>query len=271
MRGIQRRWFSISMTLFSLALTIGGLQYVRDQLGDEAMFTGWVLLGATAGLYLLPLRKKLIAWRVGPVAGWLQMHVYMGTFACCVFLLHIGWPVRGVFEGCLAAAYVVVSGTGILLGFLSRSTPKRLAAIGTDYHLEQIPARQFHVAQSAHTVALSAAEYGEGATLSEFYQRRLLPYFQTQRGLLYTLLPNGVKRRQLLRELNSLDRYLGSKGVVSREKLSAMVKGKDDLDYHFALQTRLRLFFASHVALTWALAIMTGVHVVLVHRFQANV
>ncbi|MEM7475654.1 MAG: hypothetical protein AAF483_11745 [Planctomycetota bacterium] len=268
MRGTQRRWFSISFTLLCLALTAGLLQFVRDRLGDESTFTGWTLLSATAGLYLLTARKKMIRQRLGPVAGWLQMHMYMGVFASCVFLMHIGWPIRGIFETALASAFVFVAVSGILLGVISRTTPMRLAAIKQDFPYERIPQMQLAVATDAHEVALDSTAFDEGATLSEYYQRRLLPYFQTRRGFFYVMFPTGGKRRALLRELADLDRYLGEYGVGSRKHLAKMVQAKDDLDYHQALQKRLQLMFMAHVALTWALAILIGVHVVMVYRFQ---
>lgn len=274
MRRSQRRWFSVTFTMLCVAITASALQYVSDHLGDESLFSGWVLLAATAGLYLLPLRKKLIPHQIGPlrylgpVAGWLQMHAYMGTFASVVFLMHIGWPVRGIFECLLAFSFVFVAATGIALGVLSRVTPRRLAAIQQDFPFAEIPAKQATIASDAHRLALRSSRMGEGATISEFYQRRLLSYFQSQRGLFYVLLPTGRQRRQLIRELNDLDRYLGADGMGCRQTLSQMVCSKDDLDYHHALQSRLRLFFAMHVALTWALAIMIGVHLVMVFRFQ---
>jgi hypothetical protein len=115
---------------------------------------------------------------------------------------------------------------------------------------------------------MKSTRLGEGATLSEYYQRRLLPYFQTPRSVFYQLLPTGSRRRQLLRELEDLDRYLAADGLKHRRMLSAMVQSKDDLDFHYALQTRLRYFYTAHFALTWTLLILIGVHVVLVLRFS---
>lgn len=264
----HKRLLSTSITLCAVAATWLALQGVNNRLGDEATLTGWTLLVSTVGLYLLTARKRMIARQLGPVAAWLQWHVYMGSFASLVFLMHIGWPIRGIFELFLAACFAIVSGSGILLGYMSRSTPRKLAALEHDYLLERIPALQSTVADEAHQVALSSANLGEGATLAEFYQRRLLPFFQSPRSLLYRCIPNGVKRRHLLRELNDLDRYLAEQGIARRQQLTSMVKAKDDLDYHQALQLRLRMLFAFHLSLTWALALLIGVHVVLVYRFS---
>lgn len=264
-----RRWLATCVTLIAVAITLSMLKRTDESLGDTSTLTGWTLLFSTCGLYLLGLRKRWIALRCGPVAAWMQMHVYLGTFACAVFLMHIGWPVRGLFEGILAATFVVISLSGMGLALLSRLTPRWLAAISQDYRLERIPSLQARLAANAHRVAIESAQLGEGATLSEYYQRRLLPFFQSPRSLLYILSPGGRRRRQLLRELDDLDRYLDAGGVENREELAAMVREKDNLDYHRALQTRLRWLFSLHVALTWALALMITVHVILVYKFQA--
>ncbi len=268
MKGNPRRILASSTTLGCVALALALQQFVHDRLGDTSTFSGWMLLVATAGLYLLTVRKKLIRRRLGPVAGWLQMHSYLGTFASFVFLMHIGWPIRGTFEMILAGVFIVVATSGISLAVLSRTTPKRLAAITRDYQLERIPALQLAVATDAHAIALTSSGLGEGATLSEYYQRRLLPFFRSPRSWLYRMIPTGVKRRKLIQELADLDRYLADEGVHRRQTLSDMVRVKDDLDFHFALQTRLRLLFTLHVALTGALALLVGVHVMLVYRFQ---
>jgi len=256
------------MTLVAVTITALGVDWTSRRLGDESTFTGVVLLIATLSLYLLTLRKKWLTKRLGPVSAWLQMHVYVGIFTSAVFLMHIGWPIRGPFELCLAACFCFVAGSGILLAIMSRLTPLRLSALKRDHSLERIPALQVALAEEAHRIAMSSTRLGEGATLSEFYQRRLLPYFQGQRGWSYLLLPTGTKRRRLLSELEDLDRYLSDQTLDYRQQFSHMVQSRDDLDYQSALQKRLRLFFAVHIALTWTLIILVAVHVTLVVRFS---
>lgn len=265
-----RRTLSLTITLFAVGLTALGVQWTRDRLGDASTLTGWTLLVSTAGLFLLSARKSSVNSGWGRVSAWLQVHTYMGAFASLVFLMHIGWPVRGLFELCLASCFAIVALSGIALSIMNRRTPLKLAAVGVDRSIEQIPAFRAAVARDAHALALQSAEFGEGATLAEHYQQRLLPFFQSQRTWLYRLIPNGIQRRRLLRELNDLERYLADQGNASRVALASMVMTKDDLDYQYALQTRLRTLYALHAALTWSLALMIGVHVVLVYRFQGT-
>lgn len=267
----RRRIIASSLTLLAVISTVVAVQSVANRLGDASTATGWTLLVATAGLYLLSLRKKLIQHRLGSVSAWLQMHTYMGSFASIVFLMHIGWPIRGWFEIALATCFAIVAVTGIVLTYMSRALPKRLSAIKQDFRLELIPALRLSVTKDAHELAIHSASFGEGATLVEFYQRRLLPFFLSRRSWFYRFVPTGFTRRQLLRELHDLDRYLAEQGLQSRMQLAMMVQTKDDLDYHYALQTRLRTLFVMHIALTWSLAIMIAIHVVLVYRFQGTV
>ncbi|MCA9160149.1 MAG: hypothetical protein KDA72_17565, partial [Planctomycetales bacterium] len=172
-----RRTLSMTFTLFAVGLTALGVQWTRDRLGDAATLTGWTLLVSTAGLYLLSARKYSVNPRWGRVSAWLQVHTYMGTFASLVFLMHIGWPVRGLFEQCLASCFAIVALSGIALSIMNRRTPLKLAAVGVDRSVEQIPAFRAAVARDAHALALQSAEFGEGATLAEHYQQRLLPFF----------------------------------------------------------------------------------------------
>lgn len=266
----RRRFRAVLLTGAAALLTWLAMSWIGSKLGDEATFTGAVLLAATLSLYLLTLRKRSTNTQLGAVSIWLQLHMYAGVFASVVFLMHVRWPIQGPFEISLAACFVFVSTSGIVLGIMNRLTPFKLAALSSDLLLEQIPERQMVVAEDAYEIAMSSTRLGEGATLSEYYQRRLLPYFQSPRGLLYRMIPTGSKRRQLLRELEDLDRYLATQGLQHRRRLSEMVQSKDDLDYHLALQRRLRFLYVAHFALVWTLLILIGVHVVLVVRFSGT-
>ena len=46
-----------------------------------------------------------------------------------------------------------------------------------------------------------------------------------------------------------------------------MVRKKDDLDYHTAMQGRLKMWLFVHIAMTWSLLIFSVVHGVLAHAY----
>ena len=263
-----RRWLASTATLLAVAFTMLALERVSQWLGDPAMTSGWTLLASTLGMYGLSLRKRLIRQPLGRVAAWLQVHTYLGLFAFLVFFLHVGIPVRGWFESALAGMFLFISASGGVLLWYSRRVPQQLSAVKRDLRFEDIPQLQAEMAEQAHQAILQSADSAAGATLAEFYQRRLLSFFHSPRSLIYRIVPTGHKRRQLLRELDDLDRYLDAHSLPFRQKLSALVIRKDDTDFHRALQQRLRWLMTGHVAFTWSLLVMIALHVVLVLRFQ---
>ncbi len=263
-----RRVLASIFTLIAVAITVLLLEQVNQWLGDPAMTSGWTLLVSTLGLYGLSVRKRLMAYPLGRVATWLQVHTYMGSFALAAFCLHVGWPIRGLFEIALASMFLFIAGSGVVLLWYSRRVPKLLSAVKRDLRFEDIPQLQAQLADQAHRAVLASAETAAGATLADYYQRRLLNFFHAPRSLVYRLVPTGHKRRLLLRELDDLDRYLDPPSMPYRERLSALVIKKDDTDFHRAMQQRLRWLITAHVALTWSLLVMIALHVVLVLRFQ---
>ncbi len=263
-----RRVVAATVTLVAVAVTVLALERVNQWLGDPAMTSGWTLLTSTLGLYGLGLRKRMIREPLGRVAAWLQVHTYLGLFALAVFFLHVGWPVRGRFEIALASMFLFISLSGCALMWYSRRVPRLLSAVKRDLRFDDIPSLQAQMAEQAHQAVLQSVATAAGATIADYYQRRLLAFFHSPRSLFYRLLPTGHKRRQLLRELDDLDRYLDALSLPFRQKLSALVIAKDDTDFHRAMQQRLRWLIACHIALTWSLLVMIALHVVMVLRFQ---
>ncbi|RMF40145.1 MAG: hypothetical protein D6753_12295, partial [Planctomycetota bacterium] len=151
-RMIRRSLPYMIVVLVILALWMG-LWWHQQRLGDRAVASGWILLGLSASLLLLSIRKRIYRVGWGRVAWWVRWHKYAGILAAAVFLMHIGWPIRGWFESLLAVVFVLVTVTGIALGVLSRTSPQRLLALSEDYRLECIPGLQRAVADAAHAAA----------------------------------------------------------------------------------------------------------------------
>ena len=80
-------------------------------------------------------------------------------------------------------------------------------------------------------------------------------------------MPTGGRRRRLLSDLKDLERYLESEGRSTAGRFAALVRRRDDLDYQFALQLRLRLWVAFHSILTLALLATSLIHSFMALRF----
>ena len=76
-----------------------------------------------------------------------------------------------------------------------------------------------------------------------------------------------MRRRRLLNGLKELDRYLENDGKQTAGQFAALVRRRDDLDYQFAIQLRLRLWLVIHGIFSIALLAGAITHAALVFRF----
>jgi hypothetical protein len=143
-----------------------------------------------------------------------------------------------------------------------------MAAAGPAILRDDIAGLRRRIAERAYTIALMAAGKMESATLAEHYVQRLQAFFMRRRSLAYCIAPNGYQRRELLHDLDQMLRYLGPEGRSSQATLCELVREKDDLDFQWAMQNRLRGWVILHVSLVWSFFVLIACHVYMVHRFH---
>ena len=261
---------AIILTMVAVLIAFVVQRQFETNLGRPDFFSGYVLLAACSGLMLLSMRKRLLVLPLGTVAIWQQMHQYLGLFAVASYLMHTGLIVHGVFETVLAVLFWTISLSGILGWYINYSTPKRMATAGPAVLRDDIAILRRQIAGRAYAIALMAAGKLESATLAEHYTQRLQSFFLRRRSLAYCLVPNGRQRRELLHDLDQMIRYLGPEGRSSQASLCQMVREKDDLDFQWAMQNRLRGWVILHVSLVWSFFILVACHVYMVHRFHGT-
>jgi hypothetical protein len=237
-----QRWLSLLATVIAALMSFVVLWWLSIRYGRPDFFSGYTLLGTCFLLVLLSARKRLLAIPLGSVNVWLQIHVYTGILALVLFVCHVGMLNGGWLESLLATSFLWVALSGLYLWYLSRSSPRKLLAMGRDVIFEEIPRLQREYADGAYKLALQSTQLGEGVTLADYYHRELIGYFHSPRGLWFGLFPTLRKRRRILREL-------------------------DELDFHWAIQNRLRLWTTLHLSGLWALGLLIAVHVVSVLAF----
>ena len=71
-------------------------------------------------------------------------------------------------------------------------------------------------------------------------------------------------------QLNNMDRYLPEEGHSPKQKLIDLVSQKDDLDYHYAMQGRLKLWLFVHIGTTYSMIVFAVFHTVMVHAFHGG-
>ena len=268
---VYRRTRNVGLMLVGVALVWLLVRAQERRLESSAFTTGYVLLAGVLFLALYNVRKKLPFLPLGSSAGWLQWHLYVGAGSIGVFALHAGtwWP-NGMLEAALALLYLLTVSSGVLGLYLTRTIPAQLARVGDEFIYERIPAIRRQVGTQAGDVVLQAVAASGATTLADFYTGRVYDFFHRSRGVRYLLLPTTAQRRALMRAMRDTRRYLSDPEQRACERLFALVRRKDDLDFSEARQKLLKLWLFGHIGLTYALVLTALLHAVLAHAFAGG-
>jgi len=276
------------VSLFSVVLAWSILQWLvtwaEASLLRPSVLTGWTLMGCLALLMTVAVRRRLPILPLGSVSTWTQVHIYTGLFATGAFLLHTphlwaavgaAWTSGGTgvvastgwLEGVLAMLFLAVSGSGFYGWVACRRLPPRLSAVDGEVRFDQIGWHRQQVADAAAERIGSLHGQAAVAVLGDFYAKQMKAYFRTRPSWWYLAYPRSTRRRRLLTGLTQLDRYLEAEGRGVSGQLAGLVRRRDDLDYQYALQWRLRVWVVLHAAMSLALIVLAVLHGILATRF----
>lgn len=263
-----RRRVAIAATIAAACLLTLANWLVHQRLGHASYLSGGTLLGCLLLLLLVAVRKRLVMLPLWSVSAWVQIHIYTGLFALVAYALHVPRIVAtGVFEGGLSLLFLGVSASGLYGLLVSRTAPRKLTAVGGEYRFDRIGWHRRQLAARAADVLAGLDASLSSPVLTAFYRESLQPYFSARPPIAYLAVPNGTRRRRLLGSLGELDRYLSSDTRGASGQLAALVRTRDELDFHYALQLRLRLWVVIHSLMSIALLSWSLVHVALVLSF----
>ncbi len=261
------RWKGVAIALIAAVAVwfMAGMQ--NNSLWRDGYTTGYVLIGSLFFLAAFNLRKKLpFLPGIGSASVWMRLHIYVAFFSIAVFAGHVGWHVpNGGFERCLAGLYVLVAGSGIYGLFLTRRVPRLLTATGYEVVFEQIPQRRRQLVQQARSIVLETAQTTD--VIARFYVNHVAAFLEQRRSLAYAVAPSMRRSKALVGDLNELDRYLSGSQRDSGRRLAELVREKEDLDFHHAMQGRLKLWLFAHIGMTYGLLVFSVLHGILAHAF----
>jgi len=268
MKLILRRRIRNTLATLVIVVLLGLILSAQEASLQRSAFTsGYILLPAVLFLASYNLRKKLPFLPLGNSSSWMQLHIYIGWGTIAIFLMHVGFRLpSGRLECMLATLYSIVAGSGIYGLYMTRTIPRKLTAIRQEVIFEQIPAIRRQVSVQARALVLASSS--DSPLFAEMYQNRLSRFFETPRSPWYYLHPNGQLRRKLIAELEDMNRYLSQSQRAVSQQLAALVYRKDDVDYHHALQGRLKVWLFAHVGFTYSLVAVSLLHAVLAHAFH---
>jgi hypothetical protein len=262
------RVFAVALGIFAAAM---GAWWWSVSLRHASFLTGWLLVVVVVVLGAIGIRRRLVMLPLGSVGKWVQIHIDLGFIACALYLLHVPRILAtGGFEATISILVLVMLGSGFYGFYLSRTVPRRLTAIGTEVRYDQIPWMRARIHERATALIEGLPESLDRDVLYHHYRDHLQPHFAGRPSLSYFLFPSGVDRRERIAELNELHRYFSPELRQVAGELAALLRNRDDLDYHHVLQFRLRLWRAVHGVMTVFLLMGIVVHVVLVHRMAGD-
>lgn len=264
----HRRRIAITTTLLALLVMLGIVWVQTGRLADVSLLTGATLLCCLLLLALFGMRRRLPILPVGSVSVWTQVHIYMGFFTAGVYWMHVPNLIgNGVFECSLSVIFLLVTLSGFYGLYASRTLPKRLTAVEGQHRFDRVEWHRGQIADHARKLLEELSVHVGIPVLGSFYTEHLCPFFNSRPSLAYVLVPTGGRRRRLLSDLKDLERYMESEGRSTAGRFAALVRRRDDLDYQFALQLRLRLWVAFHSILTLALLATSLIHSFMALRF----
>jgi hypothetical protein len=268
---VRRRVRNIGLTAMAIGAVWLWTRAQERQLGSSAFTTGYVLLAAVMFLALYNVRKKFPFLPLGTSATWLQWHLYVGIGSIGLFALHAGVPWHaGVLNSALAATYLATIGSGVIGLFLTRTIPRQLARVGEEVIYERIPAVRLQVGSQAGDAVIQSVTASGATTLADFYVERLFDFFHRPRGARYFIRPTTERRRSLMSELTAVRRYLSDQEQAACERLFALLRRKDDLDFHEARQRLLKGWLFVHIGLTYGLVVLAFLHGLLAIAFRGG-
>jgi len=269
-RFIGRRIRNSLMLLVALAAIALLVSMQNQNLGRGDFSSGYILLGSLFFLAAFNLRKKLtFVPQIGSGAFWMQLHIYVGLGTLAIFGMHIGWTVpQGALEMFLAALYLFVAGSGIYGLYITRAIPKKLTQTRSEPIFESIPRLRRRIAMEAKQIV--EHNFANSNVLDSFFRKHLQPFFEQRRKLAYLISPSAREARQLVSEIQKCERYLSDDDRQHSRQLLQLVRERDDLDYHFAMQGRLKCWLIAHVACTYSLLIVGVLHGIMAHAFAGG-
>ncbi len=267
----RQRWLGLSFLLIFSVATLAAYFRYGPEYPRLSYLSGGVLFLVMVILTLYNGRKKLPFLPLGTSEGWLQFHIYAGFFTVILFVVHIRfrWP-TGTFETVLFVLYVLVTASGVAGLLVTRAVPKRLTTRGGEVLFERIPAIRRHLQEQAETLALKSLPEFHSPTIAEFYARYLEDFFDGPRNLSLHLVEVHRPLNVLQNRIADLNRYLNAQERETLDKIATLVRQKDGLDYHQALQTLVRGWLFVHIPLTYSLMIFSVMHIVLVYAFSGG-
>ncbi|MFZ1103125.1 MAG: hypothetical protein WAN86_09855 [Hyphomicrobiaceae bacterium] len=247
-------------------------------LRDPRYLDGWVLAGGMGLQLYFHIAIKTATLSPKAAARWRKIHIFLGYLLIAVFIFHSDFSLPDTgFEWALWASFVLVTLSGIFGTYLAWSLHKW--SIDEYISYDRVPTRRAELARdvqaavakadpAAAAIALPAPPHD--AWIMDLYATHLRDFFQGQRNFTAHLIGSQRPLKRLSDEIDNLSRYVDPR---SQEKLAAiknLVIEKDRLDFARVYLGLAKGWLFVHVPVTYALIVLTVLHVLVVYAFSSR-
>jgi len=266
-----------------IAAISGGLFWLvwiyGNGLRDPRYLDGWLLAGGMSVQLSLHVAIKTASLSPKSAARWRKVHIFVGYLLIAAFISHSDFSLPDTgFEWALWAGFVLVTLSGIFGTYLAWSLQAR-HGIDERVGYDRIPARRAELARdvqaavartepAAAAIALPAPPYD--AWIMDLYSTHLRNFFQGQRNSAAHLIGSQRPLKRLTDEIDNLSGYVDQPSHEKLAAIKALVVEKDRLDFarvHLGLS---KGWLFVHVPVTYALVVLTVLHVLVVYAFSSG-
>jgi len=175
----------IVLILFTIAATVWGLAtrgfdgVIAGSWLTMRWLTGLVGLFGVAAVMTYPLRRQVYRRRAGPLRYWMLVHIYIGTLAGVVLLLHAGTRTGGLITTALYIAFDICIATGLFGAAAYIIVPRILTSIeGDPLLIEDLIGRRDELIKEMAEIRKDTEGW-----LRDEIEQRVVKRFQTLRFL----------------------------------------------------------------------------------------
>lgn len=265
------------------AAAAGGLVWLVSLYGqslrDPRFLDGWLLAGGMG--FQLVFHVAVKARRLAPqtAARWRRLHILTGCALIALVLSHCDVSLPDTdLEWALGLAFVLITLSGLAGAYLAwllagKRGLDELAGAG------QIAVRRADLAQKV--AAIVSADRAAAETLplpvpphddwiADLYNAHLRDFFAGPRNGLEHLVGSERAAARLTGEIDALSRYVDAAGQEKLSALKGLVIEKDRLDLARVYLALNRGWLWVHVPLTYALVVLSVLHVLTVYAFSSG-
>ncbi len=277
--GLVGRVFApVFIAIFSGGL-LGLVSIYGSGLRDPRYLDGWVLAGGMILQLSFHVAIKMCWLSPKTAVRAKKLHMFLGYLLIAAFISHCDFslPDSG-FEWALWAGFVAVTLSGIFGAYLAWSL-KAKREIDERIGYDRIAARRAELAQDVRAVVAetdpAAVELGlpvppYDAWITDLYARHLSDFFQGPRNFSAHLIRSQRPLKHLTDEIDNLSRYVDRPAQDKLAAIKELVIAKDRLDFAHVYHGLTKFWMFVHVPVTYALIVLTVLHVVVVYAFSSG-